>query len=77
MFNGISNPALLNLHTLVVNNSDSHAQPGTHACVSHHPWLGLPAMPFVLERATVHLKEIENVELRTDASFRSILGFEF
>jgi hypothetical protein len=64
-----SNPALINLHALYVNNTDSHAQKGSHVRVANHPILGLPRMPFVLERADVQDKEISRLHLREDAVF--------
>ncbi len=65
------NPSLINLQALFVDNNDSHAQHGVHVRVSHHPLLGLPVMPFVLQRADVDWKLFERLEFRTDAEFRN------
>jgi hypothetical protein len=64
-----SNPALINLHALYVDHTDSHAQKGSHVRVANHPILGLPRMPFVLERAFVQERAIGRLHLREDAVF--------
>lgn len=65
-----SNPTLINLHALYVNDTDSHAQKGSHVRVANHPILGLPTLPFVLERADVQEKSIGRLNSRNDAVFR-------
>ena len=64
-----SNPNLLHLQALFIDNSDSHAKPGAHIRVAHHPLLELPVAPFVLERANVDLKKIGRLTLREEAVF--------
>jgi hypothetical protein len=64
-----SNPALINLHALYVDSTDSHAQKGAHVRVANHPILGLPRLPFVLERADVPNQVISRLHLREDAVF--------
>ncbi|HGG04860.1 MAG TPA: hypothetical protein ENK28_05325, partial [Aliiroseovarius sp.] len=71
------NPSLINLQALFVDNSDSHARHGVHVRVSHHPLLGLPVMPFVLQRADVDWKRFERLNFRTDAEFRNQDGVVF
>lgn len=62
-----ANPGLLNLQALYVDPSESHAQPGAHIRVTNHPVLGLPVMPFVLEKAEVNITEFERLQFREDA----------
>lgn len=65
----LSNPALINLHALYVDASDSHARKGGHVRVAHNPLLGLSSMPFILERAFVSSERIARLQLREDAVF--------
>lgn len=65
--NNFANPGLLNLQALYVDPSDSHAKPGAHVRVAHHPVLALPLMPFVLEKAVVNVKIFERLLFREDA----------
>ncbi|ASJ73309.1 hypothetical protein [Granulosicoccus antarcticus] len=69
-----ANPGLLNLQALYVDKSDSHAREGVHVRVAHHPLLGLPAAPFVLERADVRDRDFKQLNHRTDAVWRSKAG---
>jgi hypothetical protein len=67
-------PGLLHLHALHVGPTDTHAQHGTHLRVAHHPLLGLPAAPFILERADVSEREFAKLKFREDALFRDQAG---
>jgi len=70
----IANPGLLNLQALWIDGSESHPRRGAHVRVAHHPLLGLPAMPFVLERFTVTKDRLERLSFRTDAVWRDKAG---
>ena len=61
-----SNPSLLNVQALFIDNSDSHAQNGAHIRVSHNPLLGLPSMPFILQRADISQQNFKRLPKRTD-----------
>lgn len=60
-------PYLFNAHALPVDLQDSHAQPGNHLRVNHHPLLGLPVAPFIVERASLY--NLKQLNVRTDARF--------
>ena len=45
------NPALFNAHALPADVDEPHAQVGNHVRMTHHPFLGLPVAPFILQRA--------------------------
>ena len=62
-----ANPGLLNLQALYVDPAESHAKPGAHVRLAHHPVLALPVMPFVLEKAEVNVTEFERLQFREDA----------
>jgi len=66
-----SNPSLLNVQALFIDNSDSHAQHGAHVRVSHHPLLGLPTMPFVLQRADIDQRNFKRLPKRRDAFYHN------
>ena len=70
----IANPGLFNLQALAIGPGDSHARPGPHIRVAHHPRLGLPTMPFVLERADIGPGQFERLAFRTDAVWRDSSG---
>jgi len=63
----IANPSLLNLQALFVDGSESHPRKGSHVRVAHHPLLGMPTMPFVLERFGITKDGFERLSFRTDA----------
>ena len=46
-------PILLNLAGMPGHAGDPHLRPGNHLRVAHHPLLGLPVGPMVLQRATL------------------------
>ncbi|AGT11058.1 hypothetical protein [Paracoccus aminophilus] len=46
-------PALLNLAGLPALPLEPHVQSGNHLRISHHPLLGLPVAPFILQRLTL------------------------
>jgi len=71
-----SNPSLLNVQALFIDNSDSHAQHGAHVRISHNPILGLPTMPFVLQRADIDQRNFKKLPKRTDAIYRNQHGDE-
>ena len=66
------NPSLLNAHALPAPITEAHAQAGNHVRVSHHPLLGLPVAPFILQRAQP--KSRKHVIYRHDARFWSETG---
>ncbi|MCF3974660.1 hypothetical protein [Paracoccus salsus] len=70
----IANPGLLNLQALHVDGSESHPREGVHVRVAHHPLLGMPTMPFVLERFGVTRDRFERLSFRTDAIWRDKAG---
>ena len=69
-----SNPSLLHLQSLFVNNQDSHANEGAHVRVAHNPLLTLPVAPFILERADVDTRTFQDLKFREDALFRDQQG---
>ncbi|MCB6178582.1 hypothetical protein LHP98_10610 [Rhodobacter sp. Har01] len=66
------NPALFNAHALPAAIDEPHAQPGNHVRVSHHPFLGLPVAPFILQRAVPRSRK--DVQYRTEATFAGPAG---
>lgn len=70
----IANPGLLNLHALHVDDSESHPRRGVHVRLAHHPLLGMPTMPFVLERFGVTRDRFERLSFRTDAVWHDAAG---
>lgn len=61
-------PYLFNAHALPVNTKDSHAQPGNHLRVDHHPLLGLPVAPFIVERGMVDT--LKRLNIRTEVIYK-------
>lgn len=70
----IANPGLLNLQALWIDGGESHPQRGVHVRVAHHPLLGMPTMPFVLERFTVNKDRFERLSFRTDGVWHDKAG---
>jgi hypothetical protein len=66
------NPSLFNAHALPAALDEPHAQMGNHVRVSHHPLLGLPVAPFILQRAVP--KSRKELVYRDDATFASAAG---
>lgn len=69
-----SHPGLLHLQALYIDHTDTHARHGAHVRVAHHPWLGLPVAPFVLERADVDRDSINRLFFRQEALFTDQTG---
>lgn len=67
-----ASPALFHLAGLPGLSGEPHIRPGNHLAVSHHPLLGLPAAPFVLQRLNPKYAGITN--LRRDVIFRNEAG---
>lgn len=63
-------PTLLNLAGLPGATSEPHIQPGNHLRVTHHPVLGLPVAPFILQRARLTDRLPDNFGPRRDIVFR-------
>lgn len=61
---------LFNLAGLAGHAAEPHIQPGNHLRVGHHPLLGLPVAPFILQRATSGPGLPDGVDLRRDILFR-------
>ena len=61
------NPTLLNAHALPAAISEAHAQAGNHIRVTHHPILGLPVAPFIVQRAIA--KSRKDIVYRQTALF--------
>ena len=71
-----SNPSLLNVQALFIDNTDSHAQHGVHVRISHNPLLGLPSMPFILQRADISQQDFKRLPKRRDAFYHNQHGDE-
>ncbi len=63
-------PTLLNLAGLPGATSEPHIQPGNHLRIAHHPMLGLPVAPFILQRARLTDQLPDNFGSRRDIVFR-------
>ncbi|MFN3278743.1 MAG: hypothetical protein ACK41Y_10140 [Paracoccus hibiscisoli] len=61
-------PVLLNLSGMPGHAGDPHLRPGNHLRVAHHPLLGLPVGPMVLQRANLD-RLPEGFAPRRDAVF--------
>lgn len=61
-------PTLMNLAGMPGMGGDPHLQPGNHLRLSHHPMLGLPVGPIVLQRANAKGLP-DDFALRRDAVF--------
>jgi hypothetical protein len=62
-----TSPLFFNAHALPVHQNEPHAQVGNHLRVNTHPFLGLPAAPFVVYRAAVD--NIKKLNTRNNAVF--------
>ncbi|HCB75136.1 MAG TPA: hypothetical protein DEP91_03040 [Sphingomonas bacterium] len=65
----IASPTLLNLAALPALADEPHAREGNHLRVAHHPLLGLPVAPFIVQRA-VFERLPDAFALRRDVVFR-------
>lgn len=63
-------PTLLNLAGLPADGAQPHIQPGNHLRVAHHPLLGLPVAPFLLQRAQLPKRLPDGFGPRRDVVFR-------
>jgi hypothetical protein len=66
------NPALFNAHALPADIFEPHAQAGNHVRVTHHPYLGLPVAPFILQRAVPESRK--TLVFREEATFTGPAG---
>lgn len=66
------NPALFNAHALPAAINEPHALAGNHIRVMHHPFLGLPVAPFILQRAVP--KSRKSLTYRDEATFVGRFG---
>lgn len=66
------NLALINLHALPADANEPHIQPGNHVRINHHPLLGLPVAPFILQRAL--LSSRRTLAMRHEAVFVTASG---
>src|SRR6187549_1822664 len=70
----IVSPSLFGAHALPTTLAETHARAGNHVRVHHHPLLGLPVAPFVIERAVT--TGTKGVKVRTSAFFYAADGSE-
>ncbi len=68
----LASPILFGAHALPTGLAEDHARSGNHLRVHHHPMLGLPVAPFVIDRA-VH-QGTKGLKLRNTAFFYAADG---
>lgn len=66
-------PNLMNLAALPGLPNEPHVREGNHLRVQHHPLLGLPVAPFIVQRATFE-RLPDQFALRRDVIFRDKAG---
>jgi hypothetical protein len=66
-------PTLLNLAALPGLSAEPHIRDGNHLRVAHHPLLGLPVAPFIVQRATLE-RLPDQFSVRRDVVFRDRAG---
>ena len=68
-------PGLMNLQAQFIAPGDSHAKFGTHLRIGHHPLMGLPTLPFVIDRLDLPERGLKaQPVMREDAVFLNAAG---